>query len=1501
MNLGTTERDESLEEVAEILPSDCDHSKCPIERSAEASVSPSIAHDLIAPVESKRRRVMNPEDYLEQEADVPADDLEEFESRMEANGIAKGSEVWRMLWTEHAEDRLRAQDPAAHAEYCRRKYGVGQEDDEDPAPEADGAAVPDDALPEDMDEEGFIDLENGEEEARVMRMTKPTVLPSQEAVRQHNLSHCNYRPWCPICVAGAANDDRHMPRAKDPNDAPEVGSDYAFLRNKRGDKVYRPMLVSKYRGVGCFAAHMVPKKGVGGGWVVQQYLRDLRRWGLRHKVILRSDGEPAIVDLLSRVSDLRQAETLLEASPATDSRANGLAERAIQSVEKQVRVLKLALERNMKEKIGVEHPCFPWLVEHAADILTKFVVGRDGMTGWERLKGRKYGGLLFEFGTKVLHRVQQKPVGGEMGARWLPAVWLGERFATDEHVVAMEDGTVVRTGAVREFPGDVFDKELLDKIIGMPWDPRGSGHEQGGADREQPRAGDVSQAPVVEPTPMAEPNVRRLVITHEIIKKVGYTDECLKCSQLRRGEKSDKAHSEECRTRVENLMRDHPELSAKLREAEERQDAYCARRVEAEDARRDPAPAPANPEPPLAEAHIAARPVRPRVDSGVEPERPHKKSRGEEAEEAIGEMPIPQAGQTDDEEKPTPKRTRFEDEPDSDPEEPAPPDDPDLVASLQKKKRRKRGARGASGLSDKPEGKYDVCEAFSPPRVAARARERGLRGGWSLDIIGDDDVTQRRWDLSCPKHAEEAFRLVARDKPRLVVLSPPCTKFSSLWFLMKKAMPREEWLHAVRMVNVAVKIAEIQLDGGRHFVFEHPLTASSWKLPSLKRLRARAGVHETSLHMCAFGLTSQDACGEALAKKPTRILTSSSAICEKLSRFCSKDHRHVLLMSGRAAAAAIYTVEFVDAILDGLEIVLCAKMNAHFIGSVMHRDEDDGHVDSDQAVRDSVGEYFVGIDGSYVDDISGESLPPHLVQEGRRDELLGFEKRDVYEVVGRSWAEQRGIPIKGTRWVDKKKGEKIRSRLCVQDFNFKKGKLGPDELFAPTPPLVAARYTVSRAASGVRAPRRLRRKLMALDFDKAFLNGVMERQVCIVLPEEDSRRCNGAKVGLLKRAMYGLREAPAIWQRVVRQLMQELGFEACVTVPCLYYHPERDLLVVAHVDDLLVSGPHEELVSLRQAIRERFECGGDILGDEVGDVSEISFLGRRIRQTQDGLEWVGDQKLVDAFLQRAGARDSRSIGSVDTPGVKHDRDEEASLLETDAATLHRSLVALLNYISQDRPDLSFSAKELSQTMARPRVGDDRGIKRVVRYLHRFPEAAIVYKYQDEPSSLSVFTDADWGGCAKTRRSTSGGVVLRGSHLLCFWSKTQQCVALSSCESEVNALVKGGTEGLGVKIMAEQCGEEMNLLLKTDASAAQGLCARQGAGRVKHLTVRQLWAQEKEASGDLKILKVPRLTNCADMFTHHWTKAEGEKFLQHISVQRLEISNDIKPRGRVGEC
>ena len=71
-----------------------------------------------------------------------------------------------------------------------------------------------------------------------------------------------------------------------------------------------------------------------------------------------------------------------------DSCANGLAERAVQTLEKQLRVLKLAFETRIGERLPVQHPIFAWLVEHSANVLNNYLVGSDGKSPVQRLRGR---------------------------------------------------------------------------------------------------------------------------------------------------------------------------------------------------------------------------------------------------------------------------------------------------------------------------------------------------------------------------------------------------------------------------------------------------------------------------------------------------------------------------------------------------------------------------------------------------------------------------------------------------------------------------------------------------------------------------------------------------------------------------------------------------------------------------------------------------------------------------------------------------------------------------------------------------------------------------------------------------------------------------------------------------------------------------------------------------------------------------------------------------------
>ena len=64
------------------------------------------------------------------------------------------------------------------------------------------------------------------------------------------------------------------------------------------------------------------------------------------------------------------------------SQPNGFIERAIQDVEGQVRMVKLAFESHIGEKVRSDHNSISWLVEYAAVLLNRGQVGQDGKTSY---------------------------------------------------------------------------------------------------------------------------------------------------------------------------------------------------------------------------------------------------------------------------------------------------------------------------------------------------------------------------------------------------------------------------------------------------------------------------------------------------------------------------------------------------------------------------------------------------------------------------------------------------------------------------------------------------------------------------------------------------------------------------------------------------------------------------------------------------------------------------------------------------------------------------------------------------------------------------------------------------------------------------------------------------------------------------------------------------------------------------------------------------------------
>ena len=169
-------------------------------------------------------------------------------------------------------------------------------------------------------------------------------------------------------------------------------------------------------------------------------------------------------------------------------------------------------------------------------------------------------------------------------------------------------------------------------------------------------------------------------------------------------------------------------------------------------------------------------------------------------------------------------------------------------------------------------------------------------------------------------------------------------------------------------------------------------------------------------------------------------------------------------------------------------------------------------------------------------------------------------------------------------------------------------------------------------------------------------------------------------------------------------------------------------------------------------------------------------------------------------------------------------------------------------------------------MARPNTSSWGRVRRLGRYLVEHPRAVQIFEHQGLPHKLTIFCDSDWAACKESRKSTSCGCIMLGSHLLRAWSSTQAIIALSSGEAEYYALLKGASAGSGLQAIMDDVGVFLPMCLCTDSAAAKGIVQRRGLGKTRHISVIYLWLQHKVSQGEIQIKKVPGLSNPADLIT-----------------------------------
>ena len=238
---------------------------------------------------------------------------------------------------------------------------------------------------------------------------------------------------------------------------------------------------------------------------------------------------------------------------------------------------------------------------------------------------------------------------------------------------------------------------------------------------------------------------------------------------------------------------------------------------------------------------------------------------------------------------------------------------------------------------------------------------------------------------------------------------------------------------------------------------------------------------------------------------------------------------------------------------------------------------------------------------------------------------------------------------------------------------------------------------------------------MTLDVKSAFLYGAARRKIYIELPSADPQH-GSDKVGLLRKALYGTRDAPQNWQSEVRRTLESLGFRRYALQPSVYIHDAKEILLVTHVDDFLGAASQDALDWVYKEVSKVHELKQKIISSAPEDAQETTCLNRKLKWNEaNWMSYEGDEKHADVLLRDWGLVHCRAVSSTLTKELEDKIGDGCKLSESEGRRVRRS-VARVSFMRQDRLDLCCAARIKSKHMASPTDGTRHALIHVVKFL-----------------------------------------------------------------------------------------------------------------------------------------------------------------------------------------
>ena len=465
--------------------------------------------------------------------------------------------------------------------------------------------------------------------------------------------------------------------------------------------------------------------------------------------------------------------------------------------------------------------------------------------------------------------------------------------------------------------------------------------------------------------------------------------------------------------------------------------------------------------------------------------------------------------------------------------------------------------------------------------------------------------------------------------------------------------------------------------------------------------------------------------------------------------------------------------------------------------------------------------------------------------------------------------------------------ERYKVRLVAKGFSQIPG-IDFDETFAPVVKHTSIRIMCALAV-------RLKLYFHHLDVDTAFLNGPLEEEIYMRIPEGSGEYTG--KLVRLRRSLYGLKQASRVWNELLDAELQKIGYIRIHADFCIYIYRDGDTIcfLAIYVDDMgLLGNDLKVMQSHKGLLNKRFKI------KDLGNIKQI--LGIAIEYNHEaGTLYMHQTRYIKESVKHYGFADGRMCRTPLGSGIKLSKDDcptteaEKELMQEFP---YQSLIGTLMYaMLATRPDIAFAVGALSKFNANPgRVHWDQAVH-VLRYLVGTKTHGLWFNRNshDELSSIILgYTDSDWAGNVDTRRSTSGYVFLMCGAAISWSSKLQTTPALSSTEAEYMACTRAAQEAIWLRQLLEQLKFKQTspTCLLGDNQGAIAL-AKNPANhpRTKHIQLRYHFIRFAISDGHILLDYIPTSQMAADGLTKGLTGDKHHSFLRMLGLKPRPSGSD----------